>query len=82
MSEIERNETSARTCLKCRQYKYIGSIPGIVNLFFSEKIYFLPQIILYTLNYYFILVHSSDYRIAVFTRACFSGILTGGTMNL
>ena len=77
MSEIERNGTSYRTCLKCRQYKYIGSIPGIVYRFFSEKIYFLHQIILYTLNYYFIRLHSSDYRIAVFTQACFAGIFDG-----
>ena len=77
MSEIERNETSYRTCLKCRQYKYIGSIPGIVYRFFSENIYFLHQIIIYTLSYYFIHVHSSDYRIAVFTQACFPGIFVG-----
>ena len=82
MSEIERNGTSYRTCSKCRQYKYIGSTSGIVYRFFSEKIYFLHQIILYTLNYYFIHVHSSDYCIAVFTQACFPGILTGGTLNL
>ena len=76
MPEIERNGTSYRTCLKCRQYKYIGSISGIVYRFFSEKIFLLHQIIIYTLNYYFIHVHSCDYRIAVFT------FLTGGTMDL
>ena len=64
------------------QYKYIGSIPSIVYRFFSEKIYFLHQIILYTLYYYFIHVRSSDYRFAVFTQACFPGIFDGGTMNL
>ena len=77
MSEIERNGTFNRTCLKCRRYKYIRSIPGIDYRFFSEKIYFLLQIILYTLNYYFIHVHSSVYRIAVFTQACFPGIFDG-----
>ena len=74
MSEIKRNGTFYRTCLKCRPYKYIGLIPVIVYLFFPEKIYFLHQIILYTLSCYFIHVHSSDYRIAVFTQACFLGI--------
>ena len=77
MSEIERNGTSYRTCLKCRQYKYIGSISGIVYRFFSGKIFLLYQIIIYTLNYYFIHIHSSDYRIAVFTQACFPGICDG-----
>ena len=77
MSEIERNGTSYKTYLKYREYKYIGSIPGIVYRFFSEKIYFLRKIILYTLNYYFIHVHSSYYGIAVFTQACFSGIYDG-----
>ena len=71
MSEIEIKRTSYITCLKCRQYKYIRSIPGIVYRFFSEKIFFLHQIIIYTLNYYFLHVHSSDYRNAVFTQACF-----------
>ena len=76
VSEIEINGTSYRTCLKCSQHKYIGSLPDIVYRFFSEKIYFLHQIIIYThtLNYYFIHVHSSDYRIAGFTQACFPGI--------
>ena len=82
MSEIERNGTSYRTCLKCKQYKYLGSIPGIVYRFFSEKIYFLHQIILYTLNYYFIHVHSSEYCITVLHRHVFLAFLTGGTMNL
>ena len=82
MSEIEINGTSYRTRLKCRQYKYIGSIPGIVYRFFPEKIYFSHQIIVCILNYYFIHVHSSDYHIAVFTHACFPGIFDGGTMNL
>ena len=74
MSEIEINGTSYRTCLKCRQYKYMGSIPGIVYRFYSEKIYFLHKNIIYTLNYYFIHVHSPDYRFAVFTQACFPDI--------
>ena len=82
MSEIERNGTSYITCLKYGQYKYIGSIPCIVYRFFSEKIYFLHQIILYSLNYYFIQVHSSDYRFAVLHRHVFLAFLTGGTMNL
>ena len=73
MSEIKRNGTFYRTCLKCRPYKYIGLIPVIVYRFFPEKIYFLHQIILSTLNCYFIHVHSSDH-IAVFTQACFLGI--------
>ena len=77
MSEIERNGTCYRTCLKCRQYKYIGSIPGIDYRFFSAKLYFLHHIILYTLNHYIIHDHSSDYRIAVFTQACFPGIFDG-----
>ena len=77
MSEIKRNGTSYRTYLKCNQYKYIASIPDIVYRFFSEKIYFLHQIIIYTLNYYFIYGHSSDYRIAVFTHARFPGIFDG-----
>ena len=82
MTLVERNGASCRTCLKCRQYKYIGSIPGIVYRFFSEKIYFLHQNILYTLNYYFMHVHSSDYRIAVLHRHVVLAFLTGGTMNL
>ena len=53
------------------------SIPGIVYRFFSEKLYFLHQIILYTLNYYFTHVHSSDYHIVVSTQACFPGIFDG-----
>ena len=73
----KRNRTFYRTCLKCRQYNYIESIPGMVYRFFSEKIYFLHQIIIYTLNYNFILVHSSEYRIAVVTRACFADIFDG-----
>ena len=77
ISEIEIKRTSYRTCLKCRQYKYIRSIPGFFYRFFSEKIFFLHQIIIYTFNYYFIHVHSSDYRIAVFTQACFPGIFAG-----
>ena len=77
MSEIERNGISYRTCLKCRYYKYIGSIPGIVYRFFSEKIYFFTPNFIYTLNYYFIHVHSSNYRIAVFTQAYFPGIYDG-----
>ena len=77
MSEIERNGTSYRTCLNCRQYKYIRSIRGIVYRFVSEKIYFLRKIIIYTLNYYFIHAHSSAYRIAGFTQACFPGIFDG-----
>ena len=68
MSIIERKMTFYRTCLKCGQYKYIGSIPGIVYRFFSQKIYFLNQFIIYTLNSYFIHVHSSEYRIAVLHR--------------
>ena len=47
MSEIERNGTSYRTCLKCRKYRYIGSIPGIVYRFFYEKIFFYTKL-LYT----------------------------------
>ena len=56
---------------------YIGSIPGIVYQFISEKIYFLHQIMIRTLNLYFIHVHSSKYCIAVFTQACFPGIFDG-----
>ena len=63
--------------LRTFQTSDVESIPGIVYRFFSEKIYFLHQIILYTLNYYFIHVHSSDYLIAVFTQACFPGIFDG-----
>ena len=55
---------------------YKGLIPGIVYRLFSEKIYFLHQIN-FILNYYFIHVHSSDYRIAVFTQACFPCIFDG-----
>ena len=83
-SEIERNRTFHRTCLKCEQYKYRGSIPGIVYrfFFFLQKIYFLTQFIIYTLNSYFIHVHSSEYRIAVLHRQVFLAFLTGGSMNL
>ena len=77
ISEIEIKRTSYRTCLKCRQYKYIISIPGIVYRFFSEKILFLHQIIIYTLNNNFIHVHSSDYHIAVFTQAILPCIFDG-----
>ena len=45
MSEVERNGTAYRTCLKYKQYKYIGSISGIVYRFFSEKIFFLHQLL-------------------------------------
>ena len=44
MTEIKRNETSYRTCLKCRQCMYIGSISGIVYRLISGNIYFLQQI--------------------------------------
>ena len=76
--------SSYRTCLNCGPYKYIhvGSIPGIVNRFFSQKIYFLTKFIIYTLNSYFIHVHSSEYRIAVLHRHVFLAFLTAGSMNL
>ena len=82
LSEIERNGTFYRTCLKCGQYKYIGSISGIVYRFFSEKIYLLHQIIICILNSYFIHVYSSEYRIAVLHRRVCLAFFTGGTINL
>ena len=88
MSEIERNGTfqviSYRTCLKCGQYKYmhVGSIPGIVSQFFSQKIYFLTQFFIYTLNSYFIHIHCSEYRIGILYRHVFLAFLTAGSMNL
>ena len=82
MSEIERNGTFYRTCLKCGQYKYIGTIPGIVYRFFSEKKYILHQTIIYTLNSYFIHVLSSEYRIAGLHRHVYLAFLTGGTISL
>ena len=48
ISEIERNGTVYRTCLKCEQYKYIGSIPGIVYRFFSLRKYTFLTNLLYT----------------------------------
>ena len=77
MSEIERNGTSYRTCLKCSQYKYIGSIFDIVYRFFSEKIYFYTKL-LYThsiiTSYMFTL---PIIALRFFTQACFPGIFGG-----
>ena len=82
MSEIERNGTFYRTCLKCGQYKYIGSIPGIVYRLFSQKINVLNLFIISTLNSYFIHVHSFEYHIAVLHRLVFLAFLTGGSLIL
>ena len=77
MSEIEKNGTFNGTYLKCGQYKYIGSIPGIVYRFFSQKIYFLDKFIICTLKSYFIHVYSSEYRIAVLHMHVFLAFLIG-----
>ena len=67
MSEIERNGTFYRTCLKWGQYKYIGSISGIVYRFFSQKIYFLNQFFIDTLNSYSIHVHFLNIALRFYT---------------
>ena len=61
---------------------YIGWFPGIAYWFISQKIYFLSQFIVNILNFYFIHVHSSKYRIAVLQWHVFLVLLTDGYMNL
>ena len=81
VSEIKRNWTFYRTFLKCRQHQYVGSVPRYcLTAIFSETVHFKP-ITKYTINSYFINVHSSKYRVAVLHKHVFLAVLTGDSIN-